>query len=82
MTISVNNHKVSNHQLAPQQSPSIATIIGQMLNSAFADAIESDLESLRKINRLTEQLSKKNQQNDVLNDFNSIETLSILLLSL
>lgn len=77
LTISVNNHKVSNHQLAPQQSPSIATIIGQMLNSAFADAIESDLESLRKINRLTEQLSKKNQQNDVLNDFNSIETLSI-----
>jgi NTE family protein len=76
LTISVSNRKTHSDK-SPQQSPSIASIIGQMLNSAFADAIESDLESLHIINRLTDELSQQNAQSSVPNDFHSIETLSI-----
>ena len=38
-------------------SPSLAQMISHMLNSAFIDTIESDLETLRAVNRLTGPLS-------------------------
>ncbi|HEY8384896.1 MAG TPA: patatin-like phospholipase family protein, partial [Porticoccaceae bacterium] len=38
-------------------SPSLAQMISHMLNSAFIDTIESDLETLRTINRFAGQLS-------------------------
>ncbi len=36
----------------PQHSPSVAQMIGHLLNSAFIDSIESDLETLRAINAM------------------------------
>ncbi len=35
-----------------RHSPSIAQVIGQMLNSAFVDSLEGDIEHLERINRL------------------------------
>ncbi len=77
LTISVSNSRNHNQQKTPQQSPSIASIIGQMLNSTFADTIESDLESLDMINRLTEKLLEHQEQSPATKDLHSIETLSI-----
>ncbi len=37
---------------APEHSPSVAQMIGHLLNSAFIDSIESDLETLKAINEL------------------------------
>ncbi len=38
--------------LPPKHSPSMAQIIGQMLNSAFIDSLEGDLEHLERVNSL------------------------------
>lgn len=37
-------------------SPTIAQMMGHMLNSTFIDTVESDLETLRKINQLVEKI--------------------------
>jgi len=37
---------------APRHSPSVAQMIGHLLNSAFIDSVESDLETLEAINEL------------------------------
>ncbi len=37
---------------APRHSPSVAQMIGHLLNSAFIDSVESDLETLKAINEL------------------------------
>ena len=41
-----------------KHSPSMAQIIGQMLNSAFIDALEGDLEHLERINHLLSLVDK------------------------
>ncbi|OUS14738.1 patatin [Gammaproteobacteria bacterium 50_400_T64] len=49
------------HQQAtdtPQHSPSVAQMIGHLLNSAFIDSVESDLETLKAINKLVESQAK------------------------
>lgn len=38
----------------PSHSPSMAQIVGHLLNSAFVDSLESDVERLDRINRLVE----------------------------
>ena len=43
-------------------SPSLAQMISHLLNSAFIDTIESDLETLRAINRLTEVISTEERE--------------------
>jgi len=53
------------HQQAsdtPQHSPSVAQMIGHLLNSAFIDSVESDLETLKAINKLVE--SQSNNESD------------------
>ena len=44
---------------APQHSPSVAQMIGHLLNSAFIDSVESDLETLKAINKLVESRSSE-----------------------
>lgn len=51
------------HQMI-QHSPSIAQILGHLLNSAFIDSIESDLETLRTINSLAEKLPPEQRSLD------------------
>ena len=40
-----------------RHSPSVAQIVGHMFNTAFIDSIESDLETLRSINKLAEKMT-------------------------
>ncbi len=45
---------------APLHSPSVAQMIGHLLNSAFIDSIESDLETLEAINKLVKTRTASN----------------------
>jgi NTE family protein len=60
-----------------QHSPSIAQIVGHMFNSAFIDSVESDLETLRSINRLASALPESLRANNGITDLNPIDVLSI-----
>jgi NTE family protein len=64
---------------APQleHSPSIAQIMGHMFNSAFIDAVESDLETLRSINRLASVIPQSLKDNNGITDLNAVDVLSI-----
>lgn len=64
-------------QPAAQHSPSIAQIVGHMFNSAFIDSVESDLETLRAINRLARVLPESLRANNGMTDMNPIDVLSI-----
>lgn len=44
------------HRRLPTHSPSLAQIIGHMLNSAFIDSLESDIERLDRVNELVGRL--------------------------
>ena len=65
-------------EVTADRSPSIAQIMGHMFNSAFIDAVESDLETLRKINRLASVTAPvpSGHQNDIA-DLNTVDVLSI-----
>lgn len=78
LTISVSNSRYhQNANSASKQPPSIATIIGQMLNSAFTDAIESDLESLHMINQLIKLVPELPKEAYKPKDLSHIDSLSI-----
>ncbi len=57
--------------------PSSAKIIGHILNSAFVDAIDSDLETLRNINRLAEILPAETREAKGISDLRPIKFLAI-----
>jgi len=59
-------------------SPSIAQIIGHMFNSAFIDSIESDLETLQKINRLAEKMTDSERKKKGVEDLRPVDFLAIL----
>ncbi len=61
-----------------KHSPSIAQIIGHMFNSAFIDSIESDLETLKSINRLSEKMSIDERRKKGVDDLRPVEFLAIL----
>jgi NTE family protein len=71
----------NNPQKAPKtlikHSPSIAQIIGHMFNSAFIDSMESDLETLQKINRLSEQMTNSEREHKGVDDLKPVEFLAI-----
>lgn len=46
-------------KVPPKHSPSMAQILGQMLNSAFIDALEGDIEHLERVNALLNHASEK-----------------------
>ena len=56
------------------KAPSSAQMIGHLYNSAFADGLESDLESLHNINQLSSALSRKAQAQQ---HFREIDLLAI-----
>ncbi len=58
-------------------SPSLAQMISHMLNSAFIDTIESDLETLRAINRLTSPLNRVQRMEMEVEDMRPIDFLCI-----
>ena len=64
-------------QANADHSPSIAQIVGHMFNSAFIDSIESDLETLRSINRLANAVPESLRINNGITDLNPIDVLSI-----
>ncbi|MEZ0122094.1 MAG: patatin-like phospholipase family protein [Candidatus Reddybacter sp.] len=53
----------SQHQntTSPKHSPSVAQMISHLLNSAFIDSVESDLETMKAINKLVQSQSKNTQ---------------------
>ena len=75
LTIGV-SHSASTHSDAPQPPPSIAGIVGHMLNSAFTDAMESDLETLNSINTLATALNQSQHTPDPA-QFGPIDVLSM-----
>ncbi len=60
-----------------EHSPSTAQIVGHMFNSAFIDAVESDLETLSNINRLAGALPQSLREKNNITDLNPVEVLSI-----
>ena len=62
----------------PEHSPSIAQIISHMFNSAFIDAMEADLETLRSINRLVKKFEAEERAELGIDDMKPIQTLSVM----
>ncbi|MGV6807412.1 MAG: patatin-like phospholipase family protein, partial [bacterium] len=60
-----------------ESPPTISQVIGHMLNGVFIDAIESDLETLRMINRLASCLSEEERQSRGLGDLKPIDFITI-----
>jgi len=58
-------------------SPSLSQMISHMLNSAFIDSIESDLETLRAINRLAAAISDEQRAALGVEDLREVEFLFI-----
>lgn len=60
--VSSNRHKtpLEDKMITP---PSISQIIGHMLNSAFVDTLDNDLESLRSMNEVLDHLPKRIRNN-------------------
>lgn len=60
----------------PERYPSVAEILGHMLDSAFIDMLEGDLERLERINRTVDLIPEKARTTD---DFNlrRVESLKI-----
>lgn len=58
-------------------SPSLAQMAGHMLNSAFIDTIESDIETLQAINRLTSLLSAEEREAAGVSDMKPVDYLCI-----
>lgn len=76
VTIGV-SHRTPTDSSKNQPPPSIAGIIGHMLNSAFTDAMESDLETLHSINKLASALYPPQHSDTDLTPFSPIDVLSI-----
>jgi len=57
------------------RAPSVAQTMGHLLNSAFIDTIESDLETLRAINRLYEHICSANTQDADIADIADIKKI-------
>ena len=58
-------------------SPSVAKIVGHMLNSAFLDSMESDLETMRTINQLVAAIPERQRREQNISHLRAIETLAI-----
>jgi NTE family protein len=71
------NANTDTNETAVDHSPSIAQIVGHMFNSAFIDSVESDLETLRSINRLANALPESLRANNGITDLNPVDVLSI-----
>ena len=61
----------------PEVAPTIPQVLGQMLNAVFLDSIQTDLESLQRINALVAQLNQKQLKSAGLGNMRVIDTLVI-----
>ena len=61
----------------PEIAPTIPQVLGQMLNAVFLDSIQTDLESLQRINALVAPLNPKQLQAAELSNMRVIDTLVI-----
>jgi NTE family protein len=61
--------------IPPKASPSIAQILGQVMNAAFIDSLEGDIEHLEKINTLLELVPENERQGST--RLRKVETLII-----
>ncbi len=62
LIIPANGHRREYHHLPkPIRSPAFGQIIGQLLNSAFIDGIEMDIERLERINEMLALIPQENQ---------------------
>ncbi len=59
----------------PKHSPSLAQILGQLLNSAFIDSLEGDIEHLERINELLRLVP--NEKSDTTGYLREVDTLII-----
>jgi len=68
----------SHQQLSstPKHSPSVAQMIGHLLNSAFIDSVESDLETLEAINKLV--VSQANNAPDEASESEGVSPLKYI----
>lgn len=64
-------------RVQPSHSPSVAHMLSHLLNSAFIDTIESDLETLESINRLVRHMSTDEKIAQGVADLQHIEALSV-----
>jgi len=71
------NPSHSQRSTAMEHSPSTAQIVGHMFNSAFIDAVESDIETLQSINRLSSALPQSLREKNNITDLNPVDVLSI-----
>lgn len=65
--IGVSGNKSSNKQhkrLPVKHSPSMGQIVGHLLNSAFVDSLEGDLEHMELVNRLVKLIPEENRPTD------------------
>ncbi len=62
---------------AERVPPTIPQVLGQMLNAVFLDSIETDLESLTRINALVEQLNARRLDAAGLPEMRIIDTITI-----
>ena len=61
--IGVSGNAKDSYQRAPvSHSPSVAQVMSQLLNSAFIDSLEEDVDMVRRINTFSEALSKEKRQ--------------------
>ena len=60
-----------------ESAPTIPQVLGQMLNAVFLDSIQTDLETLRRINTLVAQMNSKQLTAAGLADMRLIDTLNI-----
>lgn len=68
------------HKARPETahySPSLAQMISHMLNSAFIDTIESDLETLKTINRLAGAIPPAAREEQGVEDLKVVDYLSV-----
>jgi NTE family protein len=61
----------------PEVAPTIPQVLGQMLNAVFLDSIQTDLESLQRINALVAPLNQKQLKSAGLGNMRVIDTLVI-----
>ena len=60
-----------------KSAPTIPNVLGQMLNAVFLDSVQTDLETLRRINALVTQMNSKQLTAAGMSDMRVIDTLTI-----
>lgn len=60
-----------------KSAPTIPQVLGQMLNAVFLDSVQTDLETLRRINALVNQMNSKQLTAAGMSDMRVIDTLII-----